>query len=216
MSVNGLEKITDKILSDANSRAEAILSEGRAAADAVTSAAHAKADALRDAQAKAAEEEGREILARAKAEAASYRRDLLLATQRELVDSVFESTYAEVKALPAEQYRSLLTGLLTAALTEAADGKLAAAKYELLLNQADRDRYGNAVIEETRKRSAGKLPAEILSRLTLGEKPINIDGGLVLSMGDIETNCSLRTLFGILKEELEGEVSVALFEEKGR
>ncbi len=216
MSVNGLDKITDKILSDADARAEQILSEGRAAADAITKAAHDRADAVRDAQAKAAEEEGREILARAKAEAAGYRRDLLLSTQRELVDSVFESTYAEVKALPSEQYQTLLVGLLTAALLEAAEGKLTVAKYELLLNQNDRDRYGNSVIAETQKKAAGKVPAHILDALTLGEKPVNIDGGLVLSMGDIETNCSLRTLFGILKEELEGEVSVALFEEKGR
>ena len=83
--------------------------------------------------------------------------------------------------------------------------------YEVLLNERDRDRVGEALIKEVKQTAAGKLPAEMLARLTLANETVRIDGGLILRCGSIEANCSLSLLFAQLREELEAEVCRVLF-----
>ncbi len=228
MSLNGLEKITEKILSDANERAEQILAAATAECERITREKQEMADRIRERQAAAAEREGMEEVARAKANAVSYRRNLLLVTQSELVNGVYEGAFAATRALRPEAYTELLIGLLTAAMleqieTESTARELAdeegfceAETYELLLNTRDRERFGAAVLDGAKKKLSGKLPPEKLERMRLGDRPVAIDAGLVLRAGVVEANCSLESLFALLREETEGEVNRALFESRGK
>ena len=52
---------------------------------------------------------------------------------------------------------------------------------------------------------------EKLDKLVLSKQTLSANGGLVLRCGNIEANCSLSLLFAQLREELEAEVSHALF-----
>ncbi len=228
MSLNGLEKITEKILSDANARAEQILAAANAECERITKEKQEAAEQIRERQAAAAEREGMEEVARAKANAVSYRRNLLLVTQSELVNGVYEGALAGTRALQPEAYTDLLIGLLTAAMLEQIEtentsreladeeGFCEAETYELLLNARDRERFGAAVLDAAKKKLTGKLPQEKLDRMCLGERPVAIDAGLVLRAGAVEANCSLESLFALLREETEGEVSRALFESRGK
>ena len=228
MSLNALEKITDKILAEAQEKADRILAEAKEASDKITAEYRARAEEKREKLSSDAEREAMDHVARAKASAANYKRNLLLQTKSDLIDGVFEGALAGTRSLTPENYTELLVGLLTAAMLEQLDteaeslalygddGEPAPEAYEVLMSPRDREQYGAAVIEGTRKKLLGRAPEEKLSRLILAEKTVSIDGGLILRYGPVESNCSLSLLFAALREELEAEVSRALFETKGQ
>ncbi len=222
MAMNGLEKITEKILSEAREEAEKLLSDARSDCARIAAEHAAHAEERRETLRAEAEREGTELVARAKATAASSRKNRLLETQSRLIDSVFDSALAALRAKTPEQYTEMLAGLLSAALLEQNETErishtlygeeaMSPDRYEVLLNARDRERCGTAMLEAARKKLGGKLSPEMLGKLKLSDKTLPIDGGLVLRCGDIETNCSLGLLFAQLRSELEGEVSRVLF-----
>ena len=79
---------------------------------------------------------------------------------------------------------------------------------ELLLNAKDLKRFGQDLCDEinAKLKEAGR-PA----KLTLGKKPADIDGGLKLKDGSIETNCSVSTLIAASKDALVPQVAAMLF-----
>ncbi|MBQ9784582.1 MAG: V-type ATP synthase subunit E [Clostridia bacterium] len=227
MSLNGLEKITDKILAEAEAKAEKILADAQAECDRITAEYANRADALKETLSAEAEREGMEHVSRAKAIAATSRRNLLLASRSALIDEVFAGALDGTKKLANENYTDLLVGLLSAAMLEQLDAEQKSRlydeedaeepeKYEVLFNQRDRDRVGRSVVEGAQKKLSGKADANKLARLTLSEQTVAIDGGLVLRCGSVESNCSLALLFAQLRQELEGDVSRALFDARGQ
>lgn len=226
MAMNGLEKITDRILAEAQARADKILSEAQAESERISADYAARAEQIRATLSAEAEKVGMDRVARAKSTAATAKRNLLLQTQGELIDGVFDGALDYVRNLDAEKYTDLLVGLLCAAFVEQLEAEnvgrtlygeedfVEPEAYEVLLNQRDRDRYGKAVIEGAKKRLAGKVASEKTEKLKLAERASSIDGGLVLRFGDVESNCSLSLLFAQLREELEAEVGRALFDVK--
>lgn len=226
MAMIGLERITDKILAEAQERADKILADAEAESERIAADYAARAEQIRAALSSEAEREGMDRVSRAKSMAATNKRNLLLQTQSELIDGVFEGAFAFVRNLDAEKYTDLLVGLLCAAFAEQMEAESVGRSlygtedmvepetYDVILNQRDRDRYGKTVIEEAKKRLGGKVSAEKLSKLQLADLAVAIDGGLILRFGDVESNCSLSLLFAQLREELEAEVGHALFDVK--
>ena len=224
--MNGLEKITGRILSDARAEADRILAEAQAECDRISAEYTARAEQLRESLTEDASRDAKEYILRAKATAATNRRNLLLRTRGELIDSVFASTLEQVQSMEAEKYAEIQTGLLCAAFLEQMEAERSAlrlssedetvipASYEVLMNQRDRDRFGAAVLEAAKKRLVGKVAPENLTKLILSPRTANIDGGLILRCGDVETNCSLSLIFSELRTGLEAEVGRVLFEEK--
>ncbi|MBQ7334978.1 MAG: V-type ATP synthase subunit E [Clostridia bacterium] len=226
MAINGLEKITDKILAEAQARADRILADAQAECDRISADYAARAEEIRTRLSEEAERVGMDHVSRTKSAVATNKRNLLLQTRSELIDGVFDEALTGVLRLSTEQYTELLIGLLSAAMMEQLEAEhtsrtlygeedaMEPEKYEVLLNQRDRDRCGRAVVEGVQKKLGGKVSAEKLAKLTLGGKAVAIDGGLILRCGDIEANCSLSLLFAQLREELEADVSHALFDVK--
>lgn len=224
MAMNGLDKITDRILSAANGEADRILAGAQAECDKISSEYASRAAQIKSDLSDKAEREGTDIVTRARSAAANQKRNLLLQTKSELVDEVFDDTLAGLLALSDEKYTTLLVGLLSAAMLEQIDAESVSREiygeeeameppvYEVILNNRDRARCGDALIQATKKKIGAKVPSEKLDRLTLSEKTVSIDGGLILRYGDVESNCTLSLLFAQLREELEVEVSRALFD----
>lgn len=228
MATNGINKITDKILADAQTQADRILADAQAECDAIRAGYESRAQEIRDRLSEEAQEKGADLIARAKAAAAMKKRNFLQAQQSSLIDGVFDGAKQWVLNLPQEKYTDLLAGLLSAALleqaeTEARDLALYGEesepieRFEVLMNKKDRESCGAAVLTAVKKRYAGsnRLPAGRLDRLVLSKNTLNIEGGLVLRYGDVESNCSFEMLFGQLRRELEAEVAGALFDARG-
>ena len=228
MAINGLNKITDKILDEARESAARIMAEAEAESERIRSEYAARADEAREKLFDEAEREATDLISRTKAAAANQKRNLLLETQSRLIDEVFSDALNGLYKLGEERYIDILLGLLTAALAEQLEAEkisrtlygeeeaMAPETYEIVLNTRDRDRYGKRLLEDARKKLTGKLPADALRKLTLSATAASIDGGLILRCGSIESNCSLALLFAQLREELEAEICHALFDNPER
>ena len=227
MSVNGLNKITEKILADAREESKRILEQARKDCKKISDDYASQAEQIREKLSVQAEQKATDMIARARSAAAMRKRNILMQQQSDLIDSVFGGAREWVLSLDNEKYTDLLAGLLSAALFELVDTELknraiygdedepVNADYEVLFNKKDRDRCGNAVLDAARKKLTGKIPQERLTRMKLSDQTVVIDGGLILRWGDVECNCSFELLFAQLHRELEGEVSQALFEVRG-
>lgn len=225
MATNGIERITGKILSEAQAKADEILAAAQAECDEIKADYETRAQNVRDRLTDAAREKGTDLVARAKSAAAMKKRNALQAQESRLIDSVFESAKEWVLSLPKEKYVDLLAGLLSAALTEQADTEAKNLAlygeesepievFEVLFNKKDRDACGKEVLDAVKKRYANsnRLPAARLEQLVLSKNTLNIEGGVVLRYGNVESNCSFEMLFGQLHRELEAEVARVLLD----
>jgi V/A-type H+-transporting ATPase subunit E len=226
MAINGLNKITDKILSEAQAKADKILADAEAECDRINAEYAERAEKIRTDISSEAQKGGMEYVARIRSTAATSKRNLLLQTKSDLIDGVFASVLEQTRTLELDKYNEILVGLLSAALLEQIESEeisrnlygeeeaLAPECYEVIFNQRDRDRSGKTVVEGVQKHLFGKVAPEKLARLTLSSQSANIDGGLILRCGSVESNCSLSILFAQLREGLESEIARTLFEAK--
>lgn len=222
--MNGLEKITDRILGEAQAEADRILAEAKAERERILAEYAARAEAIRTRLSEEAEAEGHALIAREKAAAGAKERELLLSVKSRLIDEAFRDAEAAVRGAGDDRYTEILVGLLTAAMLEQTEAERVSRtlygeedmvlpeRYEVLFNRRDLERYGKVVCEGARKRLSGKVAPEVLEKLTLSANTATIGGGLILRCGSVETNCSLELIFAHLRDELESEVEHALFE----
>ena len=219
--MTGLDKITERILEDAKEKARAILETAQNDCRQSALEYADRANAIRDDIAERAEAEGEAIIARSRSNAATARRDILLAAKAELLDETFAAAKAHICETDYGKYRELLVALLSCALLEQAKSEQAGIEmgdevasfdtYEVFLNRHDLDRYGSRIIEDARRVTERRIGSHRTAKLRLSETPVDIDGGLILRYGDVETNCSLTVLLREMRRELEGKISDILF-----
>jgi len=226
MSVNGLQRITDRILEDARARADLILDQARQESERIASEYAAMADALRRKLSMQAESEAKVFVEKTKTSAASQKNELLLSQRGRLVDEVFASALEETLALDTQKYAELVGGLVASAVYEfcrseaenrALYGEEETEQYafEIVLNKKDCDACGDAVLASARRKLGGKVPAEMLEGMTVSRQMKKMKGGAVVCYGPVECNCSLEMVFSQLRRELEGEVCQTLFDFRG-
>lgn len=227
--MDGIEKITARILDDA-----------RREADEIAAQAKQKADEIAGRYAKQAEQEAQAILARGEKAAAERlerlesaagmeRRKMLLAAKQQVLAEAFEKALDDLCALPEQEYIELLAAL---AVRAARSGK-----EQLIFSVSDRARVGKQVVmaanELLVKDAAPALPDGLgetkvgafldkvvrntaamvtgAGMLTLSEQTRNIRGGFIMSDGDVEVNCAFEPLVRMQRETLEKEVADILF-----
>jgi V/A-type H+-transporting ATPase subunit E len=199
--MNGIDKITARIEQDSQREIDALLAEARAQAADITAQYQAKAQAQTD-----------DILARGKQAAAQREerlasvaqlecRKAVLAAKQDVLEEAFDKALQKLLALPQEDYVALLAALAAQAASTG--------KEKLIFSQADRARVGKAVVvAANEKLTAAGRPAS----LTLAEETRPMEGGFVLSGGDVEVNCTFATLVRLQRSELAGQVAKVLFE----
>lgn len=199
--MNGIEKITERILSDAQAEINEVLQKAEGEAASIRARYEAQAqreyeDITRRGAANAQERE--ENLAGASHLEA--RKDTLAAKQG-MVDRAFALASEQLSKLPEADYISLLAKL---AAKSSFSGK-----ESLVLSAEDAKQYGDRIVTEANAllQQAGK-PAS----LTLSSEHRQTGGGLLLSDGQIETNCTFETLLRLVRVDLSGEVAKALFD----
>ena len=195
--MDGIEKITGRIAEDVGREIDELTAEARRQADEIA--------ARYDAQAK---RECEDILARGRRNAderverlASVAqlecRKLELAAKQEMLSRAYDKALEQLLNLPEQEYTALLADL---AVKAAVTGREA-----VILSQKDRTRYGKQVVTAANERLNG-------GRLTLSEQTRPIKGGLILSDGDVEVNCTFETLVRLQRGEMDREVAKVLFD----
>lgn len=223
MATNGLNRITDKIITAAKDQANEILASAQAECDRIRAGYEEKVAAIRKSGEREIEQKTRDLLVRAKSSAAMAGRNVVGEKRSELIESVFQSAFEKIENLPDEEYAKLVIGLLSAAVEElftteeknlalyGAEEEAVAEKCEVLLNDKDRKKIGKTVVNGICKTLSGKIGKENLNKIVLAGDTVPIKGGAVLRYGEVESNCSFEMLFSLLRRDLETDVSRTLF-----
>jgi V/A-type H+-transporting ATPase subunit E len=199
--MNGIDKIIAHIKADSDAECKAIADE-----------AAAKCEEIRAQCEQAARVEHEKIITKGKQDAETRIDRLnhvaelegkkqILAVKQEMVSLAFERAVQMITELPEDQYISLLVRLASSASRTGNE--------QIILSAGDRARFGKAVCVKANEvlASSGKE-----ANLKLSEQTRNIRGGLILSSGDIEVNCSTDALVMQLKNELSSKVAGVLFD----
>lgn len=195
--MNGIEIISDKILSEAQSKAADVIAEAEQAARELAAQTALRAERDAAAAVESARLRSLDIEEKARLSAELERKKRIASEKQSLISQVFDDALAHLLNLPSDTYRALLVSLAAKA---AADGEGG----ELLLSERDRAAHGQAVIEALNQRGEGKP-------LTLSADVAAIPGGVVVRRGRVELNNALDVIVRMLSEETAPEVSQALF-----
>lgn len=199
--MNGIEKITARIISDAEADAAVTAEESRAQCEALE----------KEYDQKAQDEYSRIVKAgTAKCEAQADRtgrtagmeaRKSILALKQEMVSLAFDKAEELMGMMPESIYIPFLAEQAASAVTSG--------EKEVIFNERDRASCGKAVVKQ-----ANALLAErkIDCALYLSDETRSIKGGLILKEGDIEINCSIEILTEGCRSRLAAEVAGVLFE----
>lgn len=193
--MNGIEKITQRIASDAQAEVDRILGDARDEAGRIAANYRAQADAeaaeLAAKNEKAAAEREERLVSAAQMEA----RKVQLAAKQEMVEKAYIQALDKLCALPEEQYVAILADLLVKASSNG--------KEEAVFSPEDRERVGEAAVAKANELS-GK-------QLRLSEETQPIRGGFILKDKNVEVNCTFETLVRLQKAETAGAVAQKLF-----
>lgn len=229
--MNGIEKITARIETDAKAEVAEILHEAEEKAAAVRAQYEAQAKQEAEAAKQAGVEAARRQAERLESAAQMEAKKQMLATKQASLNEAFEKAQAKLLALPDDQYAELLAKM---AVRAAKTGR-----EEILLNAKDRERVGPQVVakanamlaEAVKPQAAGKAAkaggkaGAVLSAvvaganallqgtamLTLSQETREMAGGLTLRDGSVEVNCAFETQLRVLREEMAAEVAGILF-----
>lgn len=227
--MDGIEKITARILDDARREADEIAAQAKQKADEITRRYAEQAQQEAKAILSRGEKAAAERLERLESAAGMERRKMLLAAKQQVLAEAFEQALDDLCALPEQKYIDLLAAL---AVRAARSGK-----EQLIFSAADRARVGKQVVmaanELLVKDAAPALPEALgeskvgafldkvvrstaamvtgAGMLTLSEQTREIRGGFIMCDGDVEVNCAFETLVRMQRETLEKEVADILF-----
>ncbi len=197
--MNGIEKITEKILSDAQAEAASILADAKKEADGIVASFQGEAAEKKQKMAEMAEvqaaEQQRRIISSAELDA----RKAILARKQALIAKAFDATKKKITTMDEPSY---IDFLCTLAAQSVLDGK-----EEVVLSAEDSQKFGQKVVDGANKilQEAGKV-----GELTLSNENRPIVGGLVLKGRDLEINCALDTVISLLKDDLSADVAATL------
>ena len=193
--MNGIEKITQRIASDAQAEVDRILGDARDEAGRIAANYRAQADAeaaeLAAKNEKAAAEREERLVSAAQMEA----RKVQLGAKEEMLEKAYMQALDKLCALPEEQYVAILADLLVKASSNG--------KEEAVFSPEDRERVGEAAVAKANELSGKQL------RLSDETQPIR--GGFILKDKNVEVNCTFETLVRLQKAETAGAVAQKLF-----
>ena len=194
--MKGTEKIIAHIRADAQSQADEILAraEEQAAqlrAEYDKQAAQVYADKVR-AGTQACQDQMDSVQRIARMEA----KKSLLGVKQEMVSESFAKAQALLTELPAEQYADFLAKLAAKASVTGDE--------EIVLNARDREAVGAAVVAAANEKLGG-------GKLSLSERTGDFAGGLILSRGSVEANCTAELLVELCRGEMSAEIADMLF-----
>ena len=227
--MNGIEKITQMIQSEAQTEIDGVLEAARrdAAETAARYEAQARAESaeLAAKQEKAAAEREERLVSVAQLEA----RKTALAAKQEMVERAYALALEKLCTLPEEKYITVLAELMAEA---AATGR-----EEAIFSERDRERVGKAAVAKANellaRKAAPELPRELTetrvgaildkavasvsaiaqgtAMLTLSPETRPMSGGFILRDQRVEVNCTFETLVRLQRAETAGAVAKKLF-----
>lgn len=187
------EAIVEKIISDANLKADSLVAEANAKADEIISAAAEECKGYMHTFKSETDKMIFDIDARSKTVADLDARKLTLAAKTKVLDVVYERTLENLKNLDKEAYSALIFGMLE----NAKDGDV------VTISAREKD----IVTEE----SLAKFAKSKGISLTLSKELGDFDGGIVLGGNGVDKNFTFDVEVALLKEQTEAKTAKEIF-----
>lgn len=124
-------------------------------------------------------------------------RKALLALKQDMVSESFDLACRMLTQLPRDKYIELLAKLAAQAAVTGDE--------EIVLNAADRETVGAAVVEKANALVPG-------GKLSLSQATGDFAGGLILRRGSIEANCTIELLVELCRGDMSAQLAKVLFE----
>ena len=190
-----IEKITSKIISEAQELRDKTLSEAAAQSDAVLAEARKKAEEMVEDSRKRGAEEKEKIISRRKSVADIDCRKVFLAKKQELIGQCFDRAVDDIIAMDKDRYTELLTALGTnSGMTGG----------QLIFNENERLAIGQKVVDALNSRIEG-------GSFSLSEETRPLRGGYMLMCGQTFINNTIEALVEEARPELTAEVAKMMF-----
>ena len=193
--MSGFDKIVARVNSETDARREKIKEAARAEAEKIMEASRLAAGEKRALMLEGARADASSALAMAKSSADLKSRQAVLSGRIGLIESVIEKALAEVKVYPDGKYFDTLIKLAGIYASDK-DGVI-------FLSRRDLDRIPASFTARLKEATGRKLEA--------APSPYDIDGGFILSYGDIEVNCSFDALLSAKRDILKTAAATVLF-----
>ena len=190
--MSGLDKILEYITQEANAEADKIISSAQEEAAAIVSSEKKKADDQAAVIMKQAESDAAAQATRIESAAQMKEKRILLQAKQDKIDEVFALAKEQLLGLDDEKYFEMIQRMIR----KYASGESGQIKF----SQRDLDRIPAALKEQLED-----------TGLQVSSEPADIDGGFILSYGDIEENCSIDVLISESREVLQDKISGMLF-----
>ena len=216
--MNGIDRITASITSDAERDAERIVSEANETAAVIIEDQKKRSESLRRSISARTEKERAEIDERTRSSAALLKRNRMLEAKSEILDSAYERAVQMLLDQSDDDYYKMLTGIFKAtvedqikaeqtALSHDAYGEYAAPEIYILKLDRDTDRR----IGDRFYKSASEFVKKNGKKLERSTDTVEIKGGFVLVCGDVELSCGIPVLMSSVRADTESEVLAKLF-----
>ena len=198
--MNGIDKITARIETDAVADAARTAEQTKAQCDAIRAEGEKKAqenywEKVRQGVA-AAEDRVQRLAKTADMEA----RKSILNCKQSLVAQAFDRAEERLRSLSGDAYADFLTALAVRASVTGTE--------ELVLTARDKKLFGDKVLLRA---NAALTKAGRTGALTLSEEAGDFDRGLLCRQGSVCVNCTVQTLMAQAREELAAEMAAELF-----
>ena len=199
--MKGIDKITSRILADAEAECAVVKKESdeRCAAIRAENEKKAQDEYLRLVREGVKDTEQR--VQRMDRTARLEAKKSILGMKQETVSRAFDLARERIAELPERDYIAFLA-------REAADAAITGQE-EVIFCERDRKSVGAKAVKAANELlSARGVPGT----LTLSDDTREMSGGLMLKQGDIEVNCTVDTLLDLSRGELAAHVAQVLFE----
>lgn len=198
--MNGIDKITARIETDAVADAARIAEETKAKCVAIKAEGEKAAQQVYWDKVKtgvaAAEDRVQRLAKTADMEA----RKSVLSFKQALVAEAFDKAETRLNAMAGEEYASFLAALAVRAAVTGTE--------ELVLTATDRKLYGKRVIDRA---NAALKAAGRTGKLTLAEETGDFRRGLICRQGSVSVNCTVEAMMAQAREDMASEAAALLF-----
>lgn len=199
--MNGIDRIVERIESDARLNADEILAQADKQCEQIRAEydkqAQEKYSELLRAGIKDCELRVQRMAGAAEMEA----KKSVLALKQKLVSRAFDRAQELVCHMPADEYTEFLTRMAVFAVRTGGE--------EVIFNEKDKAGCAAKVVE----RANARLKENGLrGALTVSGETRPIIGGLIVRESNIETNCSIEVLTNTYRNELSSQVAEVLFQ----
>ena len=194
--MKGTEKIIAHIRADAEAQSSAILAQAEQRCAEIRGAYEQQAKDAYAEKIRAGVKANQDRLESMERLAKMEGRKAILALKQDMVSESFDRAVGQLVNLPEEQYTALLARLAAQASVTGDE--------QIVLNARDRAAVGDQVVKAANEKLGG-------GKLRLSERSGSFAGGLILSRGSVEANCTAELLVELCRGELSAKIADKLF-----